>query len=137
MLNGEPPALFSKRILPPSPDPTSVDIKSKRASPPTRTGEILLIGTFNGGFGDDVFLDRDQQPLSYSMEKFNLIQTLPRPICMKVAVRYPPVRLISDSEGILLRGVAASKRSANACAADGHNQDNADRIPLRSFLRLQ
>src|SRR5271166_705106 len=44
MLKGEPPAHFSKVLLPPSPDPISVEIKSKRASPPTRTGARLLIG---------------------------------------------------------------------------------------------
>src|SRR5271165_81582 len=44
MLKGEPPAHFTKVLLPPSPDPISVEIKSKRASPPTRTGARLLIG---------------------------------------------------------------------------------------------
>src|SRR5260221_9663875 len=43
MLNVEPPIRFSKVLLTPNPDPISAEIKSKRASPPTKTGERFLI----------------------------------------------------------------------------------------------
>jgi hypothetical protein len=74
---------------------------------------------------------------SFAIAIRGLFAWLPLSICMNAVLRYLPIGLIFRLPGRLLPGAAAPKRSATSCADDGPDKENADRVPLRSLLRLQ